>query len=213
MNEVAPDGSPVAIYLALPSEPELSIVREAVCAGASVLDLGSGPGRLANPLAAAGHEVTAVDDSAEMLHHVVGASAVLADVWQLDLGRRFDVVLATSHLINHPSQAGRAALLDVCRRHVRDGGSVLVQRYPPAWVPAEGRRMVGPVEVHLHDVEPLDGCFSAVVTYSLGAQAWDQAFMAAVVDDDELRRSAAAAGLDVTAVLDDAGAWVLLVAR
>ena len=54
--------------------------------GASVLDLGSGPGRIANPLARAGHDVVAVDDSQAMLDHVEGATTVLADLWTLDLG-------------------------------------------------------------------------------------------------------------------------------
>ncbi len=98
MDAVAPDGSPVDVYLALPAEPELGHVRSVLSPGSAVLDLGCGVGRLSNPLAADGHEVVAVDESAEMLAHVIGPEAVLADLWHLDLGRRFDVVLATSHL-------------------------------------------------------------------------------------------------------------------
>jgi len=47
---VAPDGSPVDVYRALPVEPEFRPVLESVKPPASVLDLGCGVGRLANDL-------------------------------------------------------------------------------------------------------------------------------------------------------------------
>src|SRR5262245_568069 len=200
-EDVAPDGSPVDVYRALPAEPALSLVRSVLCGfqglhgRASILDLGSGPGRLANALAAEGHRVVAVDDSADMLAHVTGAEAVLADVWTLDLGRRFDVVLALSHLVNEPERERRLQLLQVCRAHVSPDGIVVVQRYPPDWQPVEGTNEVGDVRVHLHDVVGHeDGSFSAVVTYRLGDRQWAQPFTARVVDDGVLASLAAASG-------------------
>jgi SAM-dependent methyltransferase len=211
VDEVAPDGSPVAVYRALPAEPALGYVRSLVSGPASILDLGCGPGRLANPLAADGHQVVAVDDSAGMLADVTGAETVLADVWTLDLDRRFDLVLALSHLVNEPERSRRLDLLRVCRAHVRDGGTVLVQRYPPGWQPGEGTSEVGDVGVHLHDVvHHGDGSFSAVVTYRLGGHGWDQAFTAIVVDDDELAALASATGFVVAETIDTEGAWVVL---
>jgi SAM-dependent methyltransferase len=184
----------------------------AIVAGpASILDLGCGPGRLANPLAADGHRVVAVDDSAAMLAHLVGAEPLLADVWTLDLGRRFDVVLALSHLVNEPERSRRLRLLRVCRAHVRDGGAVLVQRYPPGWQPVEGESHVGDVGVHLHDVtHHEDGSFSAVVTYRLGDQRWAQPFSALVVGDRELASLASETGFVVGETLDTGGAWIVL---
>ena len=117
-SDVAPDGSPVAVYLALEPGDDLERVRSVLSASARVLDLGSGPGRIANALAAEGHDVVAVDDAPEMLRHVRGARTVAADIWTLDLDERFDVVLALSHLINDPSRDRRVQLLDVCTRHV-----------------------------------------------------------------------------------------------
>jgi 2-polyprenyl-3-methyl-5-hydroxy-6-metoxy-1,4-benzoquinol methylase len=76
-NGVAPDGSPVDVYRALPSEPDSSRIRSILNEVGSILDLGCGPGRFSNPLAAAGHRVVAVDDSAEMLSWVLGAETVL----------------------------------------------------------------------------------------------------------------------------------------
>jgi SAM-dependent methyltransferase len=207
---VAKDGSPVDVYLALSPEPELSMVRSSLAPGDSVLDLGSGPGRIANHLVADGHEVFAVDDSAEMLEHVVGATRVLDEVVTLALGRRFDMVLATSHLINAHTRAQRAQLLDVCQRHVRTGGKVLVQRYPPDWTPVEEERERDGVRMRLHDVRELDGGFAAAVTYSIGTRSWTQTFESAVVDDAELAALAAGAGLTVLATLDAAGQWVVL---
>ena len=55
--DTAPDGSPVELYLALSPEPDLTRVCSVLHPNWSVLDLGSGPGRIANPLAADGHEV------------------------------------------------------------------------------------------------------------------------------------------------------------
>jgi SAM-dependent methyltransferase len=210
-DEVAPDGSPVDVYRALPAEPALGFVRSVLRGPASILDLGSGPGRLANPLAAEGHRVVAIDDSAAMLAHISHAETVLADVWTLDLGRRFDVVLALSHLVNEPHRARRLQLLSVCRAHVAADGLVVVQRYSPGWQPVESDNAVGDVEVHLHDVvDHEDGSFSAVMTYRLRDQQWAQPFTARVVDDGELASLASTTGFVVGETLDADGAWVVL---
>ena len=211
MDDVAADGSPVAVYLALPAEPDLGRVRSVLPVGSSVLDLGSGPGRIANPLVAAGHTVVAVDDSSDMLARIEGAETVLGDVRALDLTRRFGAVLALSHLINSPSRSRRSALLRVCRQHVDDDGIVVVQRYPPGWVPTERASAVGGVGVHLHDVVGLErGAFAAAVTYTVGERSWTQRFTATIVDDDELRSLAAENDLKVRGTIDGDDAWVVL---
>jgi SAM-dependent methyltransferase len=211
VDGITDDGSPVEVYLALPAEPDLGRILSVVPAGASVLDLGSGPGRITNPLVAAGHRVVAVDDSAEMLSHVVGAERVLADIWQLDLGRRFDVVLALSHLINSASRSRRLDLLRVCRRHVVDDGLIVVQRHEPDWVPTEGSSAIGDVGVRPHDIERCDdGAFRAAVTYTVGERSWTQRFTDRVVDDAELATLATANGLVVRRFLDERGSWVVL---
>lgn len=199
------------MYRALPVEPDLSRIRAVVPVWASVLDLGAGPGRITNALAADGCRVVAVDDSVEMLNCVVEAETVLADVWDLDLGRRFDVVLALSHLINARSPSRRVGLLRVCRRHVGNDGVIVLQRYPPGWSPVEGSSYIGEVGVRLFDVRLFDdGGFAAAVTYSLGERSWTQRFEAAIVDDDELATLAADNDLIIRGTLDDAGTWILL---
>ena len=211
-GDVAPDGSPVEVYLSLPAEPDLTRIRSVLPAGASVLDLGCGPGRFANPLEAVGHRVVAVDDSPAMLAHVVGPEKVLGDVWSLDLDRRFDAVLALSHLINGPTRSQRVDMLRVCRRHLEVDGIVVVQRYSPGWTPTEGSGGVGPVGVRMHDVVVADESFTAGVTYTVGERSWTQRFTAAIVDDDELASHAAETDLTVRGMIDGDDAWVLLAA-
>jgi SAM-dependent methyltransferase len=210
---VARDGSPVAVYLALPAGPAPLLIHDAIPPASSILELGCGPGRLTRVLVALGHRVTAVDDSAAMLAHVTGAEAVLADLFDLDLGRCFDVVLAASHLINEGDPAAQAQLLRVCRRHVSGDGVVLVERYPPGWLldAAPGARDVGPVHV-TYEPGPIEGATRhAAVVYRVGTASWRQEFVARDVDDDDLRRLAGAANLRVAGVLDDDATWVRLV--
>ncbi|MEQ0559408.1 class I SAM-dependent methyltransferase [Amycolatopsis sp. NEAU-NG30] len=80
------DGS--LVYLLLPNGG-LEIVHAAIPRGASILELGSGAGRVTHPLLALGHEVVAVDDSPSMLAHV-RAETVCARIGDLDLGWTFD---------------------------------------------------------------------------------------------------------------------------
>lgn len=208
---VAADGSPVEVYRRLPAEPALSIVRSAVPPGAGVLDLGCGPGRLAHPLLAVGHPVVAVDDSPEMLACVREAETLLADVWRLDLGRRFDAVLAAAHLFDQPDRARKLDLLRVCRRHAAASGVVVLERYPPDWRPGPAAGTLGEVEVRLHDVEAEGHRFSAAVTYAVDGRSWTQRFSASVTGNAELDDLASDAGLRVDRWLDERQSWVLLV--
>ena len=92
---------PVPVYLVLPVEPAFTPVLEDIRAGATVLDLGCGTGRLANELARWGHAVHGVDESAAMLTHVhPDVRTVQTRIQDLDLGRRFDVVVLASQLVN-----------------------------------------------------------------------------------------------------------------
>jgi SAM-dependent methyltransferase len=97
---ITPDGCAVDFYAMIGDAGEAGIVHEAVGPGAAVLEPGSGAGRSTHPLIALGHPVVAVDDSAEMLAHGRGAQTVPARIQDLSLGRRFDVVLLASQLIN-----------------------------------------------------------------------------------------------------------------
>ena len=209
---VSSDGSPLAMYLALPAGNEPCIIHEALPGVGSILELGSGPGRLTRVLAAFGHTVVAVDDSAEMLAHVTGAETVCADLFDLDLGRTFDGVVAASHLINRADSRERLALLDVCSRHVTAEGSVLVQRYPPGWPPkAETISSVaGPVSISFTRLSQDGDVVSGAVTYTLGSSSWEQRFDAVDIDDAALASAASEANLEVVEVITDDETWVRL---
>lgn len=211
-ENVASDGSPVDIYRALPPGDTPGLIDSAIGPRSTILELGSGPGRITHPLVELGHDVVAVDNSEEMLGHVRAAETVLADVFDLNLGRRFDAVVAGSHLINSPERSRRLGLLKVCRRHLKLDGAALVERYEPGWAvappPSEGS--VGEVHITFEPIQVNEVGFSARVIYEFGSAQWTQVFSAAAVTDETLHDEAAAAGLRLTDWLDEARTWGLL---
>jgi SAM-dependent methyltransferase len=70
----------VELYARLPDLGEGEIVASFLSAGASVLELGCGAGRITRQLVRLGYRVTAVDESAEMLAHVRDAEAIQARI-------------------------------------------------------------------------------------------------------------------------------------
>ncbi len=208
MTGVAPDGSPVAVFAALPPRGLPELLHAQMEADDTVLDLGCGAGRLAHGLVSLGHAVTAVDASQEMLDLVLGCETVCADVYALDLRRRFDAVVAASHLVNDWPEA----LLSTCARHVDPDGIVLVQRYAPDWAsdPEPGEAQVGDVVIRVAPLAAPPGRIVADVTYLLGDEQWEQRIDALVLDDAALEQFAARAGLGVVGTFDEFGEWVRL---
>jgi SAM-dependent methyltransferase len=97
--------------------------------GSPVLDVGAGTGRVALDLAQRGHEVVALDRDAALLDALLGrgagleVSAVAADARDLDLDRRFPLILVpmqTIQLLGGPS--GRGRFLERVRAHLAPGG-------------------------------------------------------------------------------------------
>ena len=208
---ITPDGCAVELYVLLQPMGEPEIVHAAVPAGASVLELGAGAGRVTHPLVALGHPVVAVDESAEMLANIRGADTVQAGIEDLDLRRRFDAVLLASFLVNTDDRDVRRRFLATCRRHVRDGGCVLIQRHPPAWFDeaAEGEGVAGGVLHRLRDLRrPGPGLLAATAEYQVGDRVWTQTFTAERLDDEALAAALAEAGLAVDAYLTGDGSWV-----
>jgi SAM-dependent methyltransferase len=211
---VAPDGSPVLLYLALPGHAVAATIHAAVPAAAAVLELGCGVGRVTRPLADLGHPVTAVDYSPEMLRHVVATERierVCAELFTLDLSpRRWSVVVLASHFINDDQGA---SFLATAARHLAPGGCVLVERYRPGWVDTVEP---GAVEVHgvgvgIRDIHrPGIGALRATMVYEVRGQRFEQPFSAQEVDDQRLAAMAATVGLGLDAVLDDDATWVRL---
>ena len=232
---ITPDGCAVELYRMLPAMGEPEVVHAAIPAGAGILELGAGAGRVTRRLVALGHPVVAVDESAEMLAWVrgadahrdgsgaggtastsaglapVGAETVRARIQDLDLGRRFEVVLLASFLVNTDDGDLRRRFLEACRRHVDEGGCVLVQRHPPAWFDeaVEGERADGGITFRLRDLgRPGPGLLAATAEYQVGERVWTQSFTAERLDDEALAAALAEAGLAVDAYLTGDGSWV-----
>jgi SAM-dependent methyltransferase len=209
-TEVAPDGSPVEIYRRLPATGEPELIHSAISAGASILELGCGAGRITYELIRLGHPVTAVDESAEMLAHVRGAEVVRAGVETLDLGRTFECVVLASHFVNEVDPERRRRLLEVCARHVAPCGSVLVESYPADfdWEDAIGKRSVhGDVAITVTEAR-VDGTFvDAVVEYAVDGRSWRQSFTARMLDEADLVTALADAGLGFLRWLDERRSW------
>jgi SAM-dependent methyltransferase len=213
---ITPDGCAVDFYAQLPDFGEPAIVHDAAGPGASILELGSGTGRLTHPLVALGHPVVAVDESPEMLAHVRDAEKVCARIEGLSLGRRFDAVLLASHLINVADEAIRRALLVACRDHVADDGCVIVQHHPPEWfaAAAESENTSGGITFRLRDVSrPAPDLVSATVEYLVGDRRWTQTFTSKRLDDAELRAALADAGLRLDRYLTEDHHWFLALPR
>jgi len=166
---IAPDGSPVEVYLRLPDRGEGALVAAALPPPASLLELGCGTGRVTRQLVARGYSVVAVDESPEMLEHVRDAETVCARIEELDLGRRFDAVLLLSNLLTVEAEQ-RRAFLDACARHA---DLLVVETLPLGWRPPESESL------HVDRIE--GGVVQGEVFYDGG---WSHAFAMRVFADE-----------------------------
>jgi SAM-dependent methyltransferase len=209
LSDVAPDGSPVDVYRALPLAGEDELVARVVAPGGSVLDLGSGPGRIANALVRRGYVVVAVDDSADMLRHVQ-AETVVGDVASVRLGRHFDCVLLASHFVNEADDERRRAVLATCAAHLASDGVLVAEAYPESldWEAAVGRpTRLGDVVVRIEEATRVGDLVEATVVYELGGRVWRQRFGARRLDEADLRRELASNGLAFDSWVDRGRGW------
>ncbi len=198
-------------YARMTARGEPEIVHDAAGPGAWILELGCGTGRITHPLVALGHPVVALDESPEMLAHVRGAETMCARIEDLALGRRFDVVLLASHLINTYDIPTRTAFLAACRRHVADDGGVIIQQHAPYWfaAAADAENARDGIIFRMRDVSrPAPDLVSATVEYVDGNQVWTQTFTARRLDDTELAAVLADAGLRLDRYLTDDRSWL-----
>jgi SAM-dependent methyltransferase len=208
MDATAPDGSPVGLYATLAPLGEQDLIHASIPAGAAILELGCGAGRITHELIALGHPVTAVDNSPAMLAHVRGAETVLADIETLALGRRFPVVLLASNFLNAPDDRELDAVLAACARHVAPDGRVLLERMPPDWEPRAGSREAGGVTITMRDAVRDGDLVSAVMEYEANGERWTHSFTSRLIADDVVEAALARAGLRRTRWLDERRAWL-----
>lgn len=209
---ITPDGCAVELYTRLSVGSEPDVIADAVPAGARILELGCGAGRVTHPLIRRGFDVTAVDESAQMLEKVRGARTVQSPIETLELGdERFDVVMLASFLVHTGDHRVRDGLLRTCRRYVRDGGTVLIQREGPDYHTGLPRERVEPAGYTLRIVSSQsagDGVRSVRAEYEFDDAQWSQTFLSRPLSKEQFEEYLAAAGLGVDRYLTDDGVWV-----
>ncbi|MEU1366026.1 class I SAM-dependent methyltransferase [Streptomyces sp. NPDC005803] len=214
---ITPDGCAVELYARLAVGDEPDVIAAAVPAGSSILELGCGAGRVTHPLIGRGFDVTAVDESAQMLEQVRGARTVCSPIESLDLGdETFDVVMLASFLVHSGDHQVREGLLRTCRRYVRDGGSVLLQREGEDYHVRLPRERVHPAgyTTRIVSSDPVgDGVHSVHVGYEFEDARWTQTFLSRPLSKEQFEGYLEAAGLRVDRYLTDDGIWVRAVPK
>ncbi|MCS0603335.1 class I SAM-dependent methyltransferase [Streptomyces sp. LP11] len=207
---ITPDGCAVELYERLPVGDEPDIIAAAVPAGASILELGCGVGRVTRHLLERGFGVTAVDESADMLARVQGARTICAPIEDLRLPERFDVVMLASFLVHAGDPEVRRGLLRTCAAHVADGGCVLIQREGADYhtnIPRERRDPSG-FTVRMASAEPVgDGVNSVTAEYLFPDAVWTQTFLSRPLTTEQFESALAEAGLEVDRYLTPDGIW------
>ncbi len=212
---ITPDGCAVELYARLPVGEEPDIVAAAIPAGAHLLELGSGVGRITHPLLDRGFRVTAVDESQQMLDRVTGARTVCSPIESLDLGETFEAVLLASFLVHAGDAAVRRALLATCRRHLAKGGVLVIQREGEDYHTRLPRERVDPqgFTVRILSSEPVgDGVHSVRAEYEFPDATWSQTFRARPLTREQFESALAEEGLAVDRYLTEDRIWVRVVA-
>ncbi|MFD3616697.1 class I SAM-dependent methyltransferase [Streptomyces sp. NPDC058676] len=208
---ITPDGCAVELYSRLPAGDAPDVISAAVPAGARILELGCGVGRMTHPLLERGFTVTAVDESAEMLERVRGARTIRSTIEDLDVGERFDVVMLASFLVHTGDPEERQALLRTCARHVEKDGCVLLQREGEDYHTDVPRERVDPsgFTLRIASSEPVgDGVHSVRAEYEFPDATWTQTFLARLLTKEQFEEALAQAGLEVDGYLTEDGIWV-----
>ncbi|MEU0940443.1 class I SAM-dependent methyltransferase [Embleya sp. NPDC005971] len=206
-----PDGCAVDMWDRLKVREEPDMIALGAREGArTVLELGCGAGRVTHALVERGWEVTAVDESPEMLDRVRGAKTILSTIEDLRLEERFDVVLLASYLVHTVEPESCRAMLDACRAHVADGGVVLIQREGIGWhdeLPRISRHPGGSVSILASD--PIgDGVRAVRIEYEFPDAHWVHEFRCRPLTDREFEAILAESNLAVDEHLDEHRTWV-----
>ncbi|MGH7902543.1 MAG: class I SAM-dependent methyltransferase, partial [Candidatus Dormibacteraceae bacterium] len=138
-----PDPALADLYASLPYETDLEPwLRWGRRARGPVLYLGVGAGRLAAPLARRGIEVVGVDIHPGMVRvcrgRMPGSEVIRSRIEDLDLVRRFRLVMAPAGVLAPPSPAERRARLLAAAARLAPDGRLGLELINPHWVRAGG---------------------------------------------------------------------------
>ncbi len=224
----ARDGCSVELYRRSRYAGEIEPLRDRLPPGTTVLELGCGTGRLTHRLLELGCEVTGVDNSAEMLAHVSDrVRRVHADIEQLALPERFDVVLLPSGLINHGDGAVRRAFIAAAARHVAPDGELILHAQDAHWLrtASAGDVMQGQdLCIHVAEVarsrDPREPLVRMTLRYEAVSPAgsliasetrgevWTHAFTVVALTRDSIAALLREGGFDEPEAVDAAGRWL-----
>lgn len=211
---ITPDGCAVELYSRLTPGTEPEVVASAAPPGAHILELGSGVGRITHALLERGFQVTAVDESPEMLARVRGARKVCSPIERLDLPETYEVVLLASFLVHAGDVEVRRGLLRTCVRHLKPGGGILIQREGAEHhtdVPRERTDPAGGT-IRIASSTPVgDGVHSVHVEYVFPDAVWTQTHRSRPMTDEQFAAALSEEGLKVDRVLTEDGMWVRVV--
>jgi len=121
-----------------PVEPVVEFLRTRAAPGWPVLELGAGTGRIAIPLGERGIDVHAIEVSPAMCQELarkdVGGlvRTIVGDMSDFDLGVEFDLIFTVfNSFLFLTSQASQVKCLAAVARHLRPGGSFVIETSIP----------------------------------------------------------------------------------
>lgn len=209
---MADDGSAVEIFRRLPASPDLDLIADLLGPNSSVLDLGAGAGRLADPLAELGHAVTAVDESADMLAHVRHARTVRARIEELRLPDRFDAIVMAGGLLNYLGADLRHGALATAAYHLKPTGTAIIGWLSPQWFDRHQvghYRMVSGSTVQTMTIHAAgDGRTAGEFTLECDGQRWSQAFEFGYLSVADLMDELDSVGLDLDTPAPESTEWL-----
>lgn len=103
----------------------------------SILDVGCGTGRISIPLSESGFEVTGIDNVKTVIEVARLRSSqvdwIFADITQLNLNKRFDLIILGFDLLNHIlSQKNLILMLESLHKHLADTGYLIIDAIHPS---------------------------------------------------------------------------------
>jgi hypothetical protein len=160
--------------------------------GVATMDGIAGAGRIVHALVELDVAVHA------MVQAVILSDSSVEDLARFDVGRRFETVVLGSHLINLPDEDLRRAFLALARRHLADGGRLLVEHHPVDWAETAAATSATPgSEVGMVDVRRDPPFVSAVSVYDSGGRVVRQPFTARVLSEEELTAELSSGGFSL----------------
>lgn len=206
------DGCSVEVYKLTPYRGELEDIASYL-QGRDVLELGCGTGRFTSRLLEMDCNVTAVDESEDMLSVVpAGVRAIRSSIETLHLEADFDIALLASFLFNNPARQVRRSLIDSVRRHLKSNGTFLLQVHSARLLTAVDERLVTTtdgISSHISDHIRAANVASMTVHYVINDEEWTHSFQAQYLTLDEVADELMQAGFSRIEWADQAQGWIV----